>query len=73
MKLPHYQQMMLFDSRPETFAPMRSGRMLWSYVKFENLADGELADLLMQSWRTAALQKLAAATPAQKRERENQA
>ena len=28
-KLPKPQQMMLFDARPDTFTPMRAGRMIW--------------------------------------------
>src|SRR5580692_3074222 len=32
-KLPHHQQMMLFDARPETFRPMIAGRLIWSFVR----------------------------------------
>jgi hypothetical protein len=59
MKLPHYQQMMLFDSRPETFAPMRSGQMTWSYVNLANLDSDELTELLQRAWRSATLRKQA--------------
>ena len=36
-KLPKPQQMMLFDTRPDTFTPMRAGRMVWSFVAVEDL------------------------------------
>lgn len=57
-KLPHAQQMMLFDARPETFRPMKSGRMIWSYVRVENLDRAELRDLLEAAWRMVAPKKL---------------
>lgn len=57
-KLPHEQQMMLFDARPETFSPMQSGRILWSYVEVENLSTAELKDFLTSAWRTVAPKKL---------------
>lgn len=57
-KLPHPQQMMLFDARPETFAPMRAGRLLWSYVEVDDLDTAELRDLLEAAWRMIAPRKL---------------
>jgi hypothetical protein len=62
-KLPHDQQMMLFDARPETFSAMRAGRMVWSYVKVENLGTEELRDLLTAAWRTIAPKKLQSGHP----------
>ncbi len=59
-KLPIAQQMMLFDARPDTFAPMRAGRLLWSYVAVENLDAAELKDLLVAAWRVVAPKKLQA-------------
>jgi hypothetical protein len=59
-KLPMAQQMMLFDARPQTFAPMRAGRLLWSYVAVENLDTAELKDLLIAAWRVVAPKKLQA-------------
>jgi hypothetical protein len=59
-KLPHAQEMMLFDARPETFRPMRAGRLLWSFVKVENLDTAELRDLLEAAWRMVAPKKLQA-------------
>jgi hypothetical protein len=57
-KLPHHQQMMLFDARPETFKPMTAGRMIWSYVRVEDLDLAELRDLLEAAWRMVAPKKL---------------
>ena len=57
-KLPMAQQMMLFDARPETFEPMRSGRMVWSYVRVEDLDAQELRDLLKAAWTTVASKKI---------------
>ncbi len=54
MKLPQHLETMLFDTRPKTFAPMRSGRMVRSYLKIEGLDEDELADLLKDAWRTVA-------------------
>jgi hypothetical protein len=59
-KLPMAQQMMLFDTRPETFEPMRAGKLLWSYVRVEDLDTKELRDLLTGAWRVVAPKKLQA-------------
>jgi len=64
-KLPAHQQMMLFDARPETFSPMRAGRMVWSYVEVGHLDAAELKDLLAAAWRTVAPKKLQATYPGQ--------
>jgi hypothetical protein len=53
-KLPHHQQMMLFDARPETFRPMTAGRMIWSFIRVENLDRAEMRDLLEAAWRMVA-------------------
>jgi hypothetical protein len=50
-KLPHPQQMMLFDARPEIFSAMRAGRMVWSFVDVEKLDTAEIKDLLEAAWR----------------------
>ena len=57
-KLPHHQQMMLFDARPETFRPMIAGRLIWSFVRVENLDRAEMRDLLEAAWRMVAPKKL---------------
>jgi hypothetical protein len=60
LKLPMAQQMMLFDTRPETFTPMRAGKLLWSFVKVEDLDAQELRDLLKAAWTVVAPKKLQA-------------
>ena len=57
-KLPHHQEMMLFDARPETFAPMRAGPMLWSYVRVQDLDAAELRQLIVAAWRMVAAKRL---------------
>jgi len=57
-KLPMAQQMMLFDARPETFEPMTAGRMVWSYVRVEDLDSQELRDLLTSAWTTVAPKRI---------------
>ena len=57
-KLPHHQQMMLFDARPETFRPMTAGRMIWSFIRVENLDRAEMRDLLEAAWRMVVPKKL---------------
>jgi hypothetical protein len=59
-KLPKPQQMMLFDARPETFRPMITGKLVWSFVKVEDLDAAELRDLLEAAWRMVAPKKLQA-------------
>lgn len=56
-KLPHHQEMMLFDTRPQTFTPMRSGPMLWCYANVGHLDAAELRDLIVAAWRTVAPKK----------------
>ena len=58
-KLPHHQLHMLFDARPKTFAPMRSGALLWAFVRVEDLSAGELRDYITAAWRTIATKKVA--------------
>jgi hypothetical protein len=59
-KLPHHQEMMLFETRPKTFMPMRSGAMLWCHVRVTDLDTAELRDLIVAAWRTVAPKKLQA-------------
>jgi hypothetical protein len=51
-KLPRDRQEILFEVRPETFAPMKAGRLVWSYVRVEDLDGRELKDLLTAAWST---------------------
>jgi len=59
-KLPHHQEMMLFETRPDIFTPMRSGLMLWCYADVRKLGSAELRDLVIAAWRTVAPKKLQA-------------
>ncbi|HJW41652.1 MAG TPA: hypothetical protein VJ476_10545 [Rhizomicrobium sp.] len=59
-KLHHAQEMMLFDTRPKTFTPMRSGLMLWCYADVRHLETAELRDLIVAAWRTVATKRLQA-------------
>jgi hypothetical protein len=59
-KLPKDRQMLYFEVRPETFAPMRAGALLWSFVRVENIDAVELRDLVTAAWRTVAPKKLQA-------------
>ena len=60
-KLPKPQQMMLFDARPETFTPMRAGRMVWSYVAVDRLDVAELKSLMQAAWTMVVTRKAAKA------------
>jgi hypothetical protein len=53
-RLPHHQEMMLFDTRPDVFTPMRSGAMLWCYADVRQLEAGEIEDLIVAAWRNTA-------------------
>jgi hypothetical protein len=57
-KLPHHQEMMLFETRPHIFTPMRSGAMLWCHADVKQLDAAELRDLIEAAWRTVAPKKL---------------
>jgi hypothetical protein len=57
-KLPNELRDELFGARPETFVPMRSGKLLWSYVVIEHLSGEELRSLLVAAWRTVAPRKV---------------
>lgn len=63
MKLPKPLELMLFETRPETFQPMTHGRMFWAYVKVEDLSAAELRGLVIQAWRMVATKKLQATLP----------
>ncbi|HEX4303767.1 MAG TPA: MmcQ/YjbR family DNA-binding protein [Rhizomicrobium sp.] len=61
LKLPQAQQMMLFDARPDTFTPMRAGRMVWSFIDVARLDAAELKDLLTAAWKMVVTKKAAKA------------
>ena len=49
-KLDKSHQDLLFEIRPETFAPFRFGPNTWSYVDLATLEAPELTDLLREAW-----------------------
>jgi hypothetical protein len=58
LRLPVPQVMMLIEARSETFSPMRTGSMLWAYVRVETLSTAELRDYVTAAWRYTAPKKL---------------
>jgi hypothetical protein len=61
LKLPKPLQARLFEEDPETFVPMRAGKLLWSYVVVERLTDAAFRDLLVAAWRTIVPKRVQAA------------
>lgn len=61
LRLPHPQIMMLIAARPEVFAPMRTGAMLWLYIDVERMRAAELRDYVTAAWRYTAPKKMVAA------------
>ena len=49
-KLDKGHQELLFEIRPDTFAPFRFGPNTWSYVDLATLDEPELTDLLREAW-----------------------
>lgn len=60
-KLPKPQQEMLFEVRPEVFAPFRSGAMLWSYVEIAALTRAEAATYVTAAWTEVVPKKVSRA------------
>lgn len=54
MKLDRARQELLFEVRPEVFAPMQAGAMRWSYVAYDAIDAEEAAALVLEAWRTVA-------------------
>jgi hypothetical protein len=63
LRLPQHQVMMLIDARPEVFAPMKSGSLLWIYLDVRKMTVGEMRDYVTAAWRHTAPKKLQAAWP----------
>lgn len=57
-KLPRELELILFETRPETFSPMIAGKLFWSYVEVKNLRSSELKHLITTAWRCVAPKKL---------------
>jgi hypothetical protein len=62
-KLPKPQQELLFEARPDVFAPFRAGAMLWSYVDIAVLTRAEAKHYVEQAWTTIAPKKDVKAWP----------
>ena len=57
-RLPHHQILMLIETRPETFAPMRAGALFWLYADVEDLSAAELRDYVTAAWRYTVPKKI---------------
>ena len=57
-RLPHHQILMLIETRPETFAPMRAGALFWVFAKVEDLSAAELRDYVEAAWRYTVPKKV---------------
>ena len=63
MKLEKHHQELLFEARPDVFAPMNSGAMRWSWVVIDGLDADELADLVREAWGQVVPRKVSAVEP----------
>ncbi len=66
LKLPKPLQERMFEEDPDTFVPMRAGKLLWSYVLAQRLPAARFAELLVASWRTIALKRVQAVFDAER-------
>jgi hypothetical protein len=57
-RLPHHQIMMLIETRPGTFAPMRAGALFWVYADVDDLDAAELRDYVTAAWRYTVPKKI---------------
>lgn len=61
MKLDRGRQELLFEARPEVFAPFTAGAMRWSWVKVEALDSKEVAELVREAWTCVVPKKVSRA------------
>ena len=62
MKLDREHQHMLFDLRPDTFAPCKVGTGgIWSYVDLAKLTEKEVEALTLEAWMQVVPKKLSRA------------
>ena len=61
MKLDRHHQELLFEARPDTFRPMTSGGLRWSWVAIEDLDAQEMAALVHEAWTTVVPKKISRA------------
>lgn len=57
-KLPKPRQELLFEVRPEVFAPYRAGAMLWSFVDIAALTKAEAKQFVTEAWTTVVPKKI---------------
>ncbi|MGE0829601.1 MAG: MmcQ/YjbR family DNA-binding protein [Hyphomonadaceae bacterium] len=57
-KLPKPRQDLLFEVRPDVFAPYRAGALEWAYVDVAALSGSEVEQLVTEAWTTIAPKKL---------------
>ena len=61
MKLSAPHQQLLFEVRPETFEPCRVGVGTWSFVDLSRIETRELAELVVEAWRTVVPKRISRA------------
>jgi len=57
-RLPPHRQELLFEIRPQVFAPVKVGRAVWSYVALDALDLAELEALIIEAWRGVVPKRL---------------
>jgi hypothetical protein len=60
-KLPHAQQELLWEVRPEVFSRFTAGAMIWSWVKIEALSPKEARAYVTEAWAMVAPKKVSGA------------
>lgn len=60
-KLPKPRQELLFEVRPNVFAPYRAGALVWAYVDIAALTRAEAKQFVTEAWTTVAPKKLSRA------------
>lgn len=61
LKLERHHQTMLFDVRPNVFAPCKVGTGIWSYVNIAKLDRAELMAFVAEAWTQVVPKKLSRA------------
>lgn len=57
-KLPDALQLIMFEVRPDVFAPYRAGAMRWSYVDIAALTKAEAKRFVTEAWATVVAKKI---------------
>src|SRR5438874_13506155 len=61
MKLDRDHQELLFEARPDVFAPTRGGGMRWSWINIAALEADEVAVLVREAWTSIVPKKVSRA------------